>query len=126
MKTGEVRGAALGMAALVTAALSGCVTPQNTLYYWGDYQPVVYSHFKGDAAEAQQVKLEQTAHHAQSRGAAVPPGFNAHLGLLYLNTGQLDKAKGAFQAEAVLFPESKPYMDFLLSKFATQHVGAAR
>lgn len=124
MKAVNVRRAALVIAA--AAALSGCVTPPKTLYYWGDYQPVVYSHFKGDAAEAQQVKLEQTAHLAQSRGEAVPPGFNAHLGLLYLHTGQLDKAKGAFETEAVLFPESKPYMNFLLSKFATRNVGAAR
>lgn len=123
-----MRRAVLGAVAVMVmvATLSGCVTPQKTLYYWGDYQPAVYSHFKGDAAEAQQVKLEQTAHQAQSRGEAVPPGFNAHLGLLYLNTGQLDKAKAAFQAEATLFPESRPYMDFLLGKFAAQAVGDAR
>ena len=118
--------AAPGAAVLASALLSGCVTPEKPLYYWGDYQPVVYSHFKGDSPEAQRVKLEQTAHLAQSRGEAVPPGFNAHLGLLYLNTGQLDRAQGAFQAEATLFPESKPYMDFLLRKFATPTLGDAR
>lgn len=125
MKMGRWQ-AAPGAAVLVAALLSGCVTPEPPLYYWGDYQPVVYSHFKGEAPEAQRARLEQTAHRAQSNGQAVPPGFNAHLGLLYLNTGQLDRAQGAFQAEAALFPESKPYMDFLLRKFATQSVGDAR
>jgi len=126
MKPGNVRRAVVAALALSTAAMAGCVTPQRSLYYWGDYQPVVYSHFKGDAAEAQQVRLEKLAHEAQSRGQPVPPGFNAHLGLLHLNTGQLDQARAAFEAEAALFPESRPYMNFLLSKFAAQAVGAAR
>ena len=66
--------AAPGAVVLAALLLSGCVTPEKPLYYWGDYQPVVYSHFRGDAPEAQRVKLEQTAHLAQSRGEAVPPG----------------------------------------------------
>jgi len=114
------------MAAAMCVGLAGCATPPQPLYYWGDYQPVVYSHFKGGSPEAQRARLEQTANKAQSQGQAVPPGFNAHLGLLYLNTGQLDQARAAFQAEAALFPESRPYMEFLLRKFATQQVGDAR
>jgi hypothetical protein len=125
MKTNRGR-LAPGAVVLAAGLLSGCVTPEKPLYYWGDYQQVVYSHFKGGAPEAQRARLEQTAHLAQSRGEALPPGFNAHLGLLYLNTGQLDKAQGAFQAEAALFPESRPYMEFLLKKFATQNLGDAR
>ncbi len=104
-------------------ALSGCQTPQKSLYYWGSYQPAVYSQLKGEAAEAQQAQLEQTAQQAQSRGERVPPGFNAHLGLLYLNTGQLDRARSAFETEATLFPESRPYMSFLLRNFAKQSAG---
>ncbi len=126
MMTMGIRRAGPGMAALTAAMLAGCVTPQKSLYYWGDYQPVVYSHFKGDSPEAQQVRLEQTAQRAQARGEALPPGFNAHLGLLYLNTGQLDRARGAFEAEEALFPEAKPYMDFLLARFAARKAGDAR
>lgn len=126
MNKAGIRRPGLCLAVLLSAGLAGCVTPPKPLYYWGDYQPVVYSHFKGDSPEAQRTKLEQTAHKAQSQGLPVPPGFNAHLGLLYVNTGQLDQARAAFQAEATLFPESRPYMEFLLGKFATQQVGAAR
>lgn len=115
-----------GLAAVAALMLAGCQTPQKSLYYWGDYQPAVYSQLKGQPAEAQQQRLELTAQQAQSRGESLPPGFNAHLGLLYLNTGQLDRARGAFEAEATLFPESRPYMNFLLSKFATAGAGAAR
>ena len=115
-----------GLVTVTALMLAGCQTPQKSLYYWGDYQPAVYSHFKGEAAEAQQQRLELTAQQAQARGESVPPGFNAHLGLLYLNTGQLDRARGAFEAEAALFPESRPYMSFLLRKFTTAAAGAPR
>jgi hypothetical protein len=115
--------------ALVAAAgivLSGCQTQPKSLYHWGNYQPAVYSHFKGESVEAQRMQLEQTAQQAQSLGERLPPGFNAHLGLLYLNTGQLDRARGAFEAEATLFPESRPYMSFLLNNLARQSAGSAR
>ena len=126
MNKARIRQAVTCLAPLAAAGLAGCAAQTKPLYYWGDYQPVVYSHFKGDSPEAQKARLEQTAHKAQSRGEALPPGFNAHLGLLYINMGQLDQARAAFQAEASLFPESRPYMEFLLSKFATQQVGDTR
>lgn len=89
------------------------------MYYWGDYQPQVYNYFAGDSqsVEAQQIKLEATAQQAQAKGLPLPPGFNAHLGLLYLKSGQAEKAELAFQTEKAQFPESTPYIDFLLKKF---------
>lgn len=111
------------LAATASLVMYGCQTQPKPLYHWGDYQPAVYSHLKGEAAEGQQLRLEQTAHKAQSLGEPVPPGFNAHLGLLYLNTGQLDKARGAFEAEAELFPESRHYMSFLLNNFTKPTAG---
>lgn len=116
-----IRGAvgvafALGLA----AALGGCATQPKPLYHWGDYQPQVYAYLRGDGTtspEEQKTKLEITAQQAQARGEALPPGFNAHLGLLYLHAGQTDLAKAAFRNEEAQFPEAKPYMDFLLKKF---------
>ncbi len=105
--------------ALSLLALTACVTQPKPLYHWGDYQPEVYAYFQGDgqSIEAQQIKLEATVQQALAKGEALPPGFNAHLGLLYLKSGQADKARAAFQTEEAQFPESKPYMDFLLKKF---------
>lgn len=104
---------------LAAVLLGGCVTPTKSLYYWGDYQPQVYAYFKGDgeSPEAQRTKLEATAQQAHAKGEALPPGFHAHLGLLYLKAGQVDRARRSFLTEESEFPESKPYMDFLLRKF---------
>ncbi|SUB18142.1 Uncharacterised protein [Pantoea agglomerans] len=43
---------------------------------------------------------------------ACTPSF----GLLYAKTGDTNKAFGQFATEKQLFPESAPYMDFLMSK----------
>jgi hypothetical protein len=47
----------------------------------------------------------------------VPPGFHAHLGMLYSMTGKSnDQIAAQFEDEKRLFPESTVYMDFLLAK----------
>lgn len=105
----------------VAAALAGCAAAPKQLYHWGDYQPQVYAYLRGEGSsvEEQKAKLEITAQQAQAKGAALPPGFNAHLGLLYLQGGQTDLARSAFVNEEAQFPESKPYMDFLIRKLDT-------
>lgn len=119
MKAGTITRAGAAAALTLALALAGCATPSRSLYYWGDYQPQVYAYFKGDgeSPEAQRTKLEATAQQAQAKGEALPPGFHAHLGLLYLKAGQVEQARRAFQTEEAQFPESKPYMDFLLRRF---------
>jgi hypothetical protein len=120
MKVDRVRPLMRAAAAVLTIVLTGCVTQPQSLYYWDDYQPAVYSYFKGDGTgspEQQIITLEASAERARAQGAALPPGFNAHLGLLYLKTGKTGQAQQAFRTEEAQFPESKPYMDYLLSKF---------
>jgi hypothetical protein len=43
------------------------------------------------------------------------PGFHAHLGYLYFQTGKLDQARQEFETEKAEFPESAVFMDRLLS-----------
>lgn len=115
MKIKAITPVFLCSALFACASLTGCATPSRPLYYWGDYQPGVYSYFKKqESPETQLGKLEVTVQKAQSEGLPLPPGFNAHLGLLYLQTGQGGKAQMAFQTEKTRFPEAAPYMDFLL------------
>lgn len=110
----------LGLYALVLAAalpMYGCSTPK-TLYAWGDYQDSVYQSLKGDgktSPEQQIQDLEAGLQKIASKGAAIPPGYYAHLGLLQLQTGHNDRAAAAWQKEKALFPESSQYMDFLLN-----------
>ena len=108
---------AVAVGGLALAALTGCATQPRPLYYWGEYQSQQYAYFKKqDTPQAQLAKLDETANKAASQNLPLPPGFNAHLGLLYLQSGQGGKAQMAFQTEKARFPESAAYMDFLLKK----------
>lgn len=97
----------------VSCILSGCATTKS-LYQWGDYQPQVYNYLRGEAPEAQIETLERDLEKIKAAGGAVPPGYHAQLGLLYLHAGKDDQMVQQFETEKALFPESAPYMNFLL------------
>jgi hypothetical protein len=108
----------LSVLALV-AMLSACAQPSSgvkSLYRWGAYQPSVYDFLTEDGADyhLQAETLEKNVQTAQAHNAALPPGFRAHLGMLYLKTGKADKALELFEDEKTVYPESTLFMDFLM------------
>lgn len=118
-------------AAYLSAAglLAGCASPQS-MYQWEGYQSQVYEYFKGESKEAQITALESGLEKIKAQGGSVPPGYHAQLGMLYLNVGKGDQMAKEFQTEKTLFPESTPYMDFLMRNVKTDErkdvtVGAA-
>lgn len=108
----------LALTLLCTALLSGCVTQPKTLYQWEDYQTEVYSYLKGDGEgiEDQIAELEKDLQKIHTQGNLPPPGYHAHLGLLYLKKGNIDQMAAQFQTEKTHFPESVTFMDFLLKQ----------
>ena len=112
MQTVTLRRAAL-LSAAGSILLAGCAGPQP-MYQWEGYQAQVYEYFKGESREAQVTALEAGLQKIQAKGGAVPPGYHAQLGMLYLNLGKPDQMVSEFQTEKTLFPEATPYMDFLL------------
>ena len=111
-----MKGITLG-GLLLAVGLGGCATAPQSLYNWDQYQPQLYGYFQGEgnSVEQQITALEQNAQEAKGKGQVLPPGFHAHLGLLYARQGHPDKAASAFKTEKSLYPESAAYMDFLLS-----------
>lgn len=111
----------LGHAAALAVAftLGGCATAPQSLYGWGSYQAQVYEHFKtqGNGPEAQLMALQADLEKLRSKGQTPPPGYHAHLGMLYASLGKEDQAVGALEAEKGLFPESATYIDRLLAKY---------
>lgn len=99
---------------VVCIVLAGC-SSQKTLYQWETYQTQVYQYFKGESVQAQVEALEAGLQKIKARNGAVPPGYHAHLGLLYSRLAKDDQMVQQFQAEKALFPESNDYMDFLLN-----------
>lgn len=102
---------------LVSAVwLSGCANPHQPLYSWGPYQSQVYAYFNGESPEEQIQVLEKHAQVTQAAGKALPPGYKAHMGLLYGKVGRDAEFVAALEEERLHFPESAPYIDSLLNQ----------
>ena len=95
---------------------AGCASP--TLYSWGHYEDLIYASYAAPGKvppEMQVEKLEEDYQKARAANKPVPPGFHAHLGVLYFQLGKLDQAKQEFETEKANFPESAVFMDRLLA-----------
>ncbi|MDR2881200.1 MAG: DUF4810 domain-containing protein [Azoarcus sp.] len=104
-------------ALVFVACLSGCASSPETLYAWGSYESQVYAHLQGESREAQIEALERDQEKIEASGKTAPPGFYAHLGMLYAETGNDAKAVACFETEKTRFPEAAAYMNFLLKKY---------
>jgi hypothetical protein len=103
----------------LVALLGACANRPPTLYQWGNYQGNVDSYLRGDKASPQeQIQLmEADLQKIRASGGALPPGYQAHLALLYGQQGRLDQFAEQVSAEKKQFPESETFMNFLLRNF---------
>ncbi len=106
-------------ALLVGAGLAGCATRPTSLYQWQGYQSNVDAYFRTDklSPDAQVQVMEEDLKKIKAAGGVVPPGYYAHLGLLYGQQGNLDRFAEHVQAERRQYAESETFMDFLLRNF---------
>ena len=109
----------IGLASLALFAilLAGCgnASGPRSLYYWdGTYSSSLYSYLNEDGDATEQIsRLENLLQTSTQRGYKVAPGLYAHLGLLYLNNGNLGAANANFDKEVENFPESREYINFI-------------
>ncbi len=101
--------------ALAVVLISGCQSTKP-LYHYGSYQNNVYAHFKNeDTSVLKEIdELEKTIAKAPKATPNIAPGIYAHLGFLYIQSGQMDTGLGYLAKEKQLYPESAKYIDFLL------------
>jgi hypothetical protein len=102
---------------LITVTIfSGCSKQSSSLYYWGNYQSQIHTYLKDESKDLQNQisSLEEILNKATSQNKLVPPGYHAHLGLLYLDNSQIDKFHEQLNKEKELYPESKEFISFLL------------
>lgn len=104
------------LALFLATVLAGCAQAPKPLYHWGGYQRQVYEYLKGDGTTPveQLTVMQAQVEKARAAGSVLPPGFRAHMGMLFLQTGRFDEARQMLEAEKASFPESAHYMDFLL------------
>jgi hypothetical protein len=102
------------------ALLAGCAhrSAPPPLYMWDSFPKLQYDALaKPTVTPVEQIAaMEEQAEKARAEGAALPPGFRAHLGMLKLSAGDVDRARELWMAEKTAFPESSPYMDQLLKR----------
>jgi hypothetical protein len=106
----------------MSAILCGCAAKPQQLYQWQGYQSHVDAYFRTDklSPDAQTQVMENDLSKIKASGQTVPPGFLAHLGLLYGQQGRLDQFAQQMEAEKQQFPESSIFMNFLLRNFKKQ------
>jgi hypothetical protein len=107
------------LACLGVALLLGCAQKgPGPLYMWEAFPKQQYEAMLSGGAPAgdQIAALEAHAEKARAAGAALPPGFRAHLAMLKLSVGNPDEARRLLVAEKTAFPESAPYMDQFLKR----------
>lgn len=120
-------GRVLAIAALA-GVLSACVQQPKSMYSWQSYQGSVYSYLKDDGGDyaTQTLAMEKNIETARAANAELPPGFRAHLGMLYMKMGNGDKGVEQMQGEKAAFPEAAPFMDFLLRNVGKPQTVAAK
>ncbi|USA45898.1 DUF4810 domain-containing protein [Acinetobacter sp. C26M] len=116
------------LTSLITIGLVGCAAGPQPLYSWGSYTQQTYLMYNAPEKampNAQITKLEAEIEKAKGKNLAVPPGLYAHLGLLYLQENNAQKATEYFQLERQVYPESTVLMDRLLQKMSA-NVGSGK
>lgn len=111
---------ALASSLLAVLMLSGCAQPKvQPLYGWHSYEAQIDAWFRQTATspDAQLQRLQDDLEKMQAAGQRPPPGFWAHMGLLHGQLGDPVSFRAALEAEKAAFPESTPYMTFLLRHF---------
>ncbi len=111
-------GVLRGLAVAAVLSFAGCAASPKPLYSWEAFPRVQYDALLHEGASVDQQIQVMEAHALKAQGAneALPPGFRAHLGLLYLNTGNVGGARTMWEAEKATFPESRPFIDRLLKR----------
>jgi hypothetical protein len=109
-----------GLVVAVALLLTACASPKP-LYTWGSYEELIYASYNepGKLPPEQQIELlEKEYQKARATNTRVPPGWHAHLGVLYAAIGKADQAQQEFRTEKAEFPESTVFVDRLLANMA--------
>jgi hypothetical protein len=111
--------------ALLVLALSlgGCANKAAPpLYGWHGFEQNLDTYFRQDreSPDTQAKRMEDDLQKIRAAGQATPPGYMAHLGLLYGKQGDLTRFQQHLEAEKQQFPESQNFVDFLLRKFKSK------
>ena len=102
---------------LSAICFSSCASAPGPLYSWGNYEDNIYAYLQGESPSAQISALQDDLLKLEQKGKKVPPGYYAHLGMLYAEVGDDGQAISCFLVEKTRFPEAAVFMDYLLARY---------
>ena len=105
---------------LSAICFSACANMPGPLYSWGNYEDKIYAYLQGESPSAQISALQNDLLKIEKKGKKPPPGYYAHLGMLYAEAGDRGQAVSCFIVEKTRFPESAVFMDYLLARLLPQ------
>jgi hypothetical protein len=99
--------------------LSGCApVAHHPQYYWGNYSHALYKNKKDHTPESYQAyknALADIVEKSKTSGLLVPPGIYAEYGFVLAQEGKSEEAQVYFNLEKEKYPESKIFVDRLIS-----------
>ena len=106
------------MIASYALLIAGCAAPTRPLYQWGTYEELIYQSWRepGSMPVEKQVELLQHDYQqGQAQNMRMPPGWHAHLAMLYARMGRHDEAIKELGVEKAEFPESGVFVERMLA-----------
>jgi hypothetical protein len=105
------------LALLPAICFSACNSTPGTLYSWGNYENKIYAYLQNESPAEQISVLQDDLLKIEETGRKAPPGYYAHLGMLYEEVGDHGLAISCFMVEKARFPEAAVFMDYLLARY---------
>jgi hypothetical protein len=101
---------------LCLIACSGCAAGPKPIFYWGDYDNCLYSHYSNNEDEKSFESMKTIVTKAEKDNLRIAPGIYAEYGFMLYNHGQPAMAVQYFKLEEKNYPESAPLMQQLIAR----------
>lgn len=106
--------------ALVGISLTACATPSR--FEWGGYESALYVYAKKPDKRPEYREALRKAIDAGRASNRLAPGLLAELGYLHMEDGDTSGAIALFEEEMKNFPESRPFMEKVISRLKNVEV----
>ena len=103
---------------LFVLLLSGCVVTSPVGYYWGSYSKTYYTLLKDPSEKnvlAHEENLRKIVRVSETKNLKVAPGIQAELGYLISKREENQEATALYEKEVKLYPESRVFLERLIS-----------
>lgn len=106
---------------LISAVFLASCTNSKSLYTWNDYDKTSYVYLKNADEKSIEDILEtyqKIINDQKGSRVVTPPGIYADYGFLLIERGKIEDGKEMLLKEIALYPESKIFIELVLSRIS--------